>query len=116
ENPAGAHFKPMSEGEVRMVQIARGDADVIDLETTLDEVMKKDAGTELIECDREVNVLHLSGKRVAKRLAETGRPIDIPVTSVNKQRRKKRKSLDVIPMRVTEQDAATQRSSGFSQH
>ena len=71
---------------------------------------------QLIECDREVNVLHLSGKRVAKRLAETGRPIDIPVTPGNKQRRKKRKSLDMIPVRVTEQDAATQRSSGLSQH
>ncbi len=116
DHAGAAHLQPIAEGEGRMVQVARGDADVIDLETTLDEVMKKDAGTELIECDREVNVLHLSGKRVAKRLAETGRPIDIPVTPGNKQRRKKRKSLDVIPMRVTEQDAATQRSSGFSQH
>src|SRR5438045_2473614 len=116
DHAGAAHLQPIAESEGRMVQVARSDADVIDLETTLDEVMKKDAGTELIECDREVNVLHLSGKRVAKRLAETGRPIDIPVTPGNKQRRKKRKSLDVIPMRVTEQDAATQRSSGFSQH
>jgi hypothetical protein len=77
--------------------------------------MKKDAGTELIECDWEVNVLHLSGERLAKRLVETCWPINIPVTPGNKQRCKKRKSLDVIPMRVTEQDAATQRSSGFSQ-
>src|SRR5678816_954507 len=116
DHAGAAHLQPIAEGEGRMVQVARGDVDVIDLETTLDEVMKKDAGTELIECDREVNVLHLSGKRLAKRLAEPGRPIDIPVTPGNKQRRKKRKSLDVIPMRVTEQDAATQRSSGFSQH
>src|SRR5437868_4644617 len=116
EYAGAAHLQPIAKGEGGMVQVARGDVDVIDLEATLDEVMKKDASTELIECDWEVNVLHLSGKRVAKRLAETGRPIDIPVTPGNKQRRKKRKSLDVVPMRVTEQDATTQRSSGFSQH
>src|SRR5438270_10737974 len=67
DHAGAAHLQPIAEGEGRMVEVARGDADVIDLETTLDEVMKKDAGTELIECDREVNVLHLSRERPAKR-------------------------------------------------
>ena len=73
-----------------MIQVARSDVDVIDLKTTLDEVMKKDAGTEPIEWERELNVLHLSGKRLAKRLAEPGRPIDIPVTPGNKQAAQKK--------------------------
>src|SRR5207302_10160662 len=81
DHAGAAHLQPIAEGEGRMVQVARGDADVIDLETTLDKVMKKVAGTELIECDREVNVLHLSCKRDANRSSEYVWPIVCPDTS-----------------------------------
>ena len=50
DHAGAAHLQPIAEGEGWMIQVARSDVDVIDLETTLDEVMKKDAGTELIEC------------------------------------------------------------------
>src|SRR5207237_3140772 len=55
DHAGAAHLQPIAEGEGRMVQAARGDADVIELATTLAEAMKKEAGTERLERDREVN-------------------------------------------------------------
>jgi hypothetical protein len=45
-----------------MVQVARGDAYVIQGERALDEVMVADRGTELPQGDGKIGVLHLPGE------------------------------------------------------
>ncbi len=96
----------------RMVQKARADAGVINRKAAFGQIVKADARAQLIERDREIGVLHLTGEGFPEGLAETGRAVDVPVATTSEQRRKKGETLNVIPVRVADQDAAPQRSRG----
>ena len=59
-------LQAVSEREGRMVQVARGDADVGNGEGPLDQVVVSHGRPELLEADGKVHVLHLAGERLAK--------------------------------------------------
>src|SRR6185436_18129376 len=101
-------FEPVAERERGMIEIAGGDLDLVDIERAFDQVVISDRGRELIGRHRKIGVLHLTGQRLAQGLVETLGAIDVPLTARNKQRREERNALDVIPMRVTDEDAAAQ--------
>ena len=92
-----------------MVEVAGGDANVVDFEGSLDEVVKTNIGAQFIERDGEIGILHLARERFAQRVSQSSRAIDVPLATPNKQRCKKGNSLNVIPVRVANQQAPPQR-------
>ena len=92
-----------------MMQVLRGDVDVADLQRPLHEIMVVQRGAKFLEGDRKIRGLHLSGQRLAQRRADATRTIDMPLVTANEEWCKKGKALNVIPMRVADQDVAIQR-------
>ena len=103
---------PVSQRERRMVEIARRDRDVVDLELPLDEVVVLDVGAEVEELDREVRVLHLPGERVVDRRVETARAVDVPHVPGLEQRGEERQALDVVPVGVADEEMAVDATAG----
>ena len=102
-------FQSITERQRRMMQVLRGDVDVTDLQRPLHEIMVVQRGAKFLEGDRKIRGLHLSGQRLAQRRADATRTIDVPLVTANEKRCKKGKALNVIPMRVADQDVAVQR-------
>src|SRR4030095_6951166 len=63
-----------------------------------------DRGAELAKCHREILVLHLPGEGVLQALPQTLRRVDVKFVPLDEERREKRKTLDVVPVRVSEQE------------
>ena len=91
-----------------MVQIARGDFNILDFEGPFDEVVIANVSSALIKCDGEIGIIHLSGQHFTQRLAETLGTVYVPFIAGHKKRSKKRDALDVIPMCMADQDMAAQ--------
>ena len=91
-----------------MIQIVGGDLDIVDIEGALDEVVIANLGPALIERDREVCILHLPGQGFTQGLAQALRAVDVPFVAGHKKRSEEWDALDVIPMRVADQDVAAQ--------
>ena len=96
-----------------MIQIVRGDANIANFKAALDKVMIVNICAKIIKLDRKISGLHLTCERIAKRLAESSRSINIPLTATDKQRREKWKSLNVVPVCVAEQDVPAKRTLAF---
>src|SRR5262249_60448663 len=73
------------------------------------QVMKPDRRAALRERDREIRVLHLSRQGHLELLAETPRGVDVPLVAAGEEGGEERESLDVIPMRVRDQEVTAQR-------
>src|SRR6478609_2366649 len=91
------------------------DFDVVDIEGAFDKIMIMNCSFELIRCYGKISVLHLTSERFAQRLVETLGTIDVPLIARHKQRGEERDALDVIPMRVTDEDMTPQ-AFGAGQH
>jgi hypothetical protein len=91
-----------------MIQIVGGDFDIVDVEGALDEVVIADLGSALIERDGKIVVLHLPGQGLTQGLAEALGAINVPFVTGRKKRTKEREALDMIPMRMANQDVAAQ--------
>src|SRR5215472_11365855 len=91
-----------------MVQVVGRDFDIIDIESAFHEVVITNSGTKLIRCYRKIGVLHLARERFAQRLVEPPRTVDIPLGSGNKERGNERNPLNMIPVRVADQDVTPQ--------
>src|SRR4051812_29636851 len=98
-----------------MVQVAGSDLNIIDTESSLHQIVKASGGSHVIECERRIVVLHLAGEGLAQRLPKPGGAVNIPMTSAHEQGRKKWKSLDVIPVCMTDKNAAAQGRFGVCQ-
>ena len=83
--------------------------DVADLERSLDQIMVVQRGAQFVELHREIGGLHLAGQCLAQRGTHAARTIDVPLVSGDEYRREKREALNVIPMRVADQQVATRR-------
>src|ERR1035438_9678563 len=81
-------FETVAQRESRVIEVARHDANVVDLECAFDKVMVADGGSKLLQCDREICILHLSRQGFANRLIEALGPINIPFIARRKQRSK----------------------------
>ena len=91
-----------------MIQILGGDFDIVDIEGALDEVVIANLSPELIEWDGEIGILHLAGQGFTQGLAEALRAVYVPFVPGHKKRSEEWDALDVIPMRMTDQDVAAQ--------
>jgi hypothetical protein len=80
------------------------DFDIFDIEGTFDKIVIMNCSFELIRCYGKISILHLTSERFAQRLVETLGTIDVPLIARHKQRGEERDALDVIPMRVTDED------------
>src|SRR6266849_7554407 len=102
-------FEFITERQRRVMQVLRGDVDVADLQRPLHEIMVVQRGAKFLETDRKIRGLHLSGQRLAQRRADAARTIDMPLVTTDEERCKKGKALNMIPMRMPDQDVAVER-------
>ena len=100
----------IAERQRRMVHVVRPDAHVVDLDLAFDQVVVAHPGRELLDRHREVGVLHLARERLADRRPEAARTVDVPLEIGVEQRRQKRQALDVVPVRVADEDVAAPRA------
>src|SRR4029078_3968445 len=63
-------------------------------------------GGELLDRDREVRVLHLPGERLANRGPQATRAVDVPLECGIEKRSEEGQALDVVPVRVADEDVA----------
>ena len=89
-----------------MVEILRGDANVFDRKLAFHYFMILHVCGERVQRDREVGVIHLRREHFAERLAKPARPVNVPLIARHKERREERQALDMIPMRVRDEDVA----------
>src|SRR5205807_1870108 len=99
----------------RVIQVLRLDQDFADAEETFFKLGVMDAAPEVLQLHRKVRILHLAGKRVFETALKCGRAVDVQLISWEKGRSEKRKSLNVVPMRVADQQMDSLRS-GARQH
>jgi hypothetical protein len=105
-HPVG--LQPISERERRMIQIAGGNLDIVYIEGALDEIVIANLSSALIECDREIGILHLPGQAFTERLAESLGAVYVPFVAGDKKWSEEWNALDMIPMGVADQDMAAQ--------
>ena len=99
-------LQPITERERWMIQIAGGDLDILDIEGALNEVVIANRGSALIERDGEIGILHLPSQGFTQRLAEALGAVYVPFITGHEKRSEKWDALDVIPMRMADQDVA----------
>src|SRR6476619_876343 len=84
------------------------DFDIFDIEGTFDKIVIMNCSFELIRCYGKISVLHLTSERFAQGLVETLGTVTVPLIARHKKRGEERDALDVIPMRVTDEDMTAQ--------
>src|SRR5262245_41197634 len=108
-------LETIPERERRMIEVLGDDAGAGDRELALHEIVKPDGRVELFQRHREIGPLHLAGEGRLELLASaagtsTARGIEIPLVPGGEERREEWKALDVVPMRVGNQQVALQRA------
>ena len=102
-------LKSVGERERWMIQIARSDGNIVDLKRSLDKLVVANFGAKLIKLNRKVSILHLPCERVMQRLAHTFRSVDVPLAARRKEGSEEGNALDMIPVRMTDQDMTARR-------
>src|SRR5262245_580486 len=92
-----------------------GDFDVVDIEGTFDKIVIMNCSSELIRCYGKISVLHLTSERIAQRLVETLRIVNGPLIAGHRERNEEWYALDLVPMRMADQDVAAQ-ALGAARH
>ena len=92
-----------------MIEELRGDAHAAEIVDSLGEVVIFDAGSQLAQLHGEIRVLHLARENFGQRAVGALRRAHYDAIAGFENGREKRESLDVIPMRVAEQDGRGQR-------
>lgn len=83
----------------------RRDPRAADCVNALGQVVVGDRGRQLVQLDGEVGELHLAGQHVMQRAAAAFRAIDCDGVPFDKGRAEERKALNVIPVRMSEENA-----------
>ena len=102
-------FDSIAHGHRRMVQELSHDARSADRMDTLGQVVICDGGRQLIQVDREIRELHLAGQHVMQRRTAAFRTIDRNRVSFDECRDEERKPLDMIPVRMPEENVGVDR-------
>mmetsp|Transcript_5577 Transcript_5577/g.15690 ORF Transcript_5577/g.15690 Transcript_5577/m.15690 type:complete len:520 (-) Transcript_5577:250-1809(-) len=76
------------------------------VELALGEIVVPDVGPQVVEIDGEVIVLHLPGERIANTPGAAPGAVHVPRHAGDEQRDEERESLDMIPVRVGDEDVA----------
>ena len=87
-----------------MVQILRLDEGVPDSEESFAEFGVTDTARQIIQTYGEIGVLHLPGHCIFDASVESERSIDVDFSAWKEHGSEKRETLDVIPVRMADQD------------
>ena len=96
----------------RVMKVLRDDTHAVHLVRSLAEFFEGDRGWKLTDFDREVGELHLAGKHFTQRTRASLRTADADPVSGDEQWNEEGEALDMIPVRVTEQDGRRDRTGG----
>ena len=97
-----------------MIEILGDHPHAAEREAALDEIVIADGGAELLQGDGKVGVLHLPGQRSLQLLSQAARSVDVPFVARAEKGGEERKSLDVVPVRVRDEEMSAQRQpAGF---
>jgi hypothetical protein len=112
------HYRTIRGNPVRdrwrcMVQVLRFNKDFTDPEKAFLELCIVNPACEVLHLDREVRVLHLTRKRIFETPLERNRAVNVQLASGQKCGREKRKSLNMIPMRVADQQMNSMRTQAL---
>ena len=88
----------------RMMEVLRDDPRAADLVRSFSELPEGDGGRKLADLDGEVRELHLTGENFGQRMSAPFRTADRDLVPANEERGEEGEALDVIPVRVAEQD------------
>src|ERR1700687_1674564 len=87
-----------------MIHTLRANFNSADFVCSLGQVLICDASRELTQFHGKIMMFHLTGKHVMQREVAAFRSVDREMIARHEQRRKKREPLDMIPVRVSEQN------------
>src|SRR5262245_41818710 len=99
-----AGFQAITQRKPGVVQVTGSDPNGAKIKSALAKLVVTNRGVELTKRHREILVFHLPGECIFKPLPQTQRRVDVPFVAWNEKWRKKRKTLDVVPVRVSEQE------------
>ena len=99
----------------RVVQVLRFDQDFTDPEETFFQFRVMKAAGEILELDGKIRILHLTRQRFFQTALKCSRTVDVQFRSGKECRSEEWKSLDVIPVRVADQEMYPVRT-GSGQH
>src|ERR1700680_1540512 len=108
-------FNAVSDNRRGMVHGLSVDGEPVKTMSSLAQIPIGDASRELIELYREIMMLHLTGQNVPQRNMGFVGTVYSEVISRNKQRREKWEALNVIPMRMGEQNRGVDRRGSVRQ-
>ena len=89
-----------------MIQVLGGDAHATDCQCSLAEIVITDRRGQLREGDRKIWMLHLRGQNCFEALAQAARRVEIPLAAFGEHRREEGKALDMVPVRMSDQQVA----------
>src|SRR5262245_8493139 len=115
DNRRAICLQPVSERQRWMVQVMGDYFDVLYMEGSFDKIVITNCSCELIRRDGKVGVLHLTGERFTQGLVETLGTVDVPLIGRHEERGEERDPLDVIPVRVADEDMTAQ-TVGAARH
>src|SRR4029077_16754739 len=97
-------FQAVTKRKPGVVLVTGGDLNGAEVKGAFDKVMVANRGAELAKCHREIRVLHLPGEGILQAPTQTLGRVDVPFVPLDEERREKGKALDVVPVRVSEQE------------
>ena len=89
-----------------MVHVVGDNTRPAEAELTFNQIMKTDGGAKLLDGHRKIGVLHLPGQSCLQVVAPAPWRIEIPLIAGNEERREKREPLDMVPVRVGDQQVS----------
>jgi hypothetical protein len=92
-----------------VVQVLRLDEDAAHPEEAFLELGEVDARAQVAELDGKVRVLHLPRHRLLEALLEAERRVDVQLRARDEGGNEERKALDVVPVRVADEEVQTER-------
>src|SRR5215472_7130281 len=96
-----ACFQPVTQRDPGVVQVTGGDLNGAKVKGAFGKIVVANRGAELAQCHREIGIFHLPSEGILQALPQTLSRVDVKLVSWDKERRKKRKPLDMVPVRVS---------------
>src|SRR5262245_27908528 len=115
DNCRAIRLEPISQRQRRMVQVMSDDFDVVDVEGTFDKIVIAGWSSEWSRRCGKGGVLHRTGERFAHGLVKTLGTVNVPLVARHEERGEEWDPLDVIPVRVADEDMTAQ-SFGPARH
>src|SRR5258708_39430234 len=104
KNGSAVGLNAVSQRGRRMIHTLRVNLHSADFVRSLGQVLICDASRQLTQFHGKIVMLHLTGEHVMQRKMTSFGSVNGEVIARNEQRRKKWKALNMIPMRVREQN------------